>query len=574
MSTYRIADLFAGIGGTRLGFDRAFGDAAETVYVCEMDEYARKTYFANFDVGSAVVDSDITKVDENAVPEFDICLAGFPCQAFSLAGRRDGFEDNYRGVCRGTLFMDVVRICERVKPKVIFCENVKGLVIHDKGRTFEVIRAAFQQIGYKVHYKVLNSKDYGLAQNRELIYIVCFRNDINDAGFEFPEPTLDKVSIAGIMQAAPIPAKYYLSEGLLQTLRDHKDRFEKKGGGFGYEIRDTSDIANALICGGMGRERNLIVDSRPHSKIPTTNIKGRINDEDIRRLTPRECARLQGFPDDFKLPVADTHLYKQFGNTVPVNIIDLIAKEIQTVLERERLIQYISSVGRLYLGDENLCRLSDDYLKIRKIISQADNNLVQIQFHDDYTGIEFTRGYRIRPDWENPSILFNASSDTIFKYSNDMNFVSVINKTFSDNLMFICGSIEKILAEMLKIYYLKGISDCAELATVLEEADPLKIRFSNFYRYKIKQFLCAVALGFETSKPWYDIDCKNDGYIIVTERGDIISYNAYNREGFKNYLLNNTKLETPSTGKHDFASIYVGDDNRKYINLNLQIRFK
>ena len=187
MSTYKIADLFAGIGGTRLGFDRAFRDAAQTVYVCEIDPYARKTYFANFDLEGAIVDSDITKVDENNVPDFDICLAGFPCQAFSMAGQRGGFEDNYRGVCRGTLFLDVVRLCDHVRPKVIFCENVKGLVIHDKGRTFKIIRESFERIGYKVHYKILNSKDFGLAQNRERVYIVCFRDDIDDSRFQFPE---------------------------------------------------------------------------------------------------------------------------------------------------------------------------------------------------------------------------------------------------------------------------------------------------------------------------------------------------------------------------------------------------
>ena len=333
MSTYKIADLFAGIGGTRLGFDRAFRDAAQTVYVCEIDPYARKTYFANFDLEGAVVDSDITKVDENNVPDFDICLAGFPCQAFSMAGQRGGFEDNYRGVCRGTLFLDVVRLCDHVRPKVIFGENTKSLIKHDKGQTFKIICSAFSQLGYDVSYKILNSKDFGLPHNRELIYIVCFRRDIEHKNFNFPNPTLEKATIAGIMQSAPVPAKYYLSDVLLNTLRDHKKRHSEKGGGFGYEIRDVNGIANALVCGGMGREKNLIVDSRLHSTIPTTKIKGKINDEDIRRLTPRECARLQGFPDSFELPVADTHLYKQFGNTVPINIIELIAKEIKNTLD-------------------------------------------------------------------------------------------------------------------------------------------------------------------------------------------------------------------------------------------------
>ena len=329
----RIADLFAGIGGMRLGVEHAFGDAADTVYVCEIDPYVRKTYFANFNVGSAVVDSDITKVDENNVPNFDICLAGFPCQAFSIAGKHGGFEDNYRGVCRGTLFLDVVRICEQVKPMVIFCENVKGLVIHDKGRTFKVIRDAFEEIGYRVHYKILNSKDYGLAQNRERIYLVCFRADIDDSAFQFPDPIEKRVSIADIMEPAPIPSKYYLSDTYLKALREHKARHEAAGNGFGYIIRDTNGIAEALVCGGMGREKNLIVDSRPHSMVPKTNIKGKINDEDIRKLTPREWARLQGFPDSFKLPVSDTHTYKQLGNTVSINVVEEIAKSIRSVLE-------------------------------------------------------------------------------------------------------------------------------------------------------------------------------------------------------------------------------------------------
>ncbi len=328
---YKIIDLFAGIGGIRLGFDRVFGEKARTVFVSEIDSSAQKTYTANF--GDEIkIHGDITKVNENEVPAFDICLAGFPCQAFSIAGRHGGFDDDYHGVCRGTLFLDVVRICDRHKPKIIFCENVKGLVMHDKGRTFKIIRGAFEQIGYKVHYKVLNSKDFGVPQNRERIYLVCFRNDVDDKNFKFPEPIDKKISLSDILDPAPIPAKYYLSDVYLDTLRKHKARHEKAGNGFGYEVRDLNGIAGALVCGGMGRERNLIVDSREHSKIPTTHIKGKINDEDIRKMTPREWARLQGFPENFKLPVADVHLYKQFGNSVSVNVIEAIAREIKKIL--------------------------------------------------------------------------------------------------------------------------------------------------------------------------------------------------------------------------------------------------
>ena len=328
---FKSIDLFAGIGGIRMGFDRAFGKSIRTVFVSEWDEYAQKTYKANYQDRFKIA-GDITEVDEKEIPDFDICLAGFPCQAFSMAGKRMGFDDDYKGKCRGTLFQDVVRICEYHKPKVIFCENVKGLVNHDKGRTFKIIKGAFEEIGYTVYDKVLNSKDFGVPQNRERIYLVCFRNDIDSSSFRFPEGSDKNVKLADVLEDAPIPSKYYLSNVYVETLRRHKKRHEEAGHGFGYEIRDLNGIAGAIVCGGMGRERNLIIDSRPHSHIPTTHIKGIVNEEDIRKLTPREWARLQGFPDSYKLILSDTHLYKQFGNSVTVNVIEAIAKEIKKVL--------------------------------------------------------------------------------------------------------------------------------------------------------------------------------------------------------------------------------------------------
>ena len=298
----------------------------------EWDEFAQKTYRANFSDKFEIA-GDITKISEENIPEFDICLAGFPCQAFSLAGRHMGFNDDYKGICRGTLFQDVVRICDHHKPKVIFCENVKGLTIHDKGRTFKVITKAFEQIGYRVFFQILNSKDFGVPQNRERIYIVCFRNDITPEYFNFPIGKNDKTTIRDIMDPAPVPSKYYLSDVYVETLRKHRARHESKGNGFGYEIRDLDGIAGTIVCGGMGRERNLVIDDREHSMVPMTRIKGEINKENIRKMTPREWARLQGFPEDFKLILADTHLYKQFGNSVTVSVIDAIAREIKKVLK-------------------------------------------------------------------------------------------------------------------------------------------------------------------------------------------------------------------------------------------------
>ncbi|HBT95685.1 MAG TPA: DNA (cytosine-5-)-methyltransferase [Coriobacteriia bacterium] len=343
---YKSIDLFAGIGGIRLGFDQAFGKQIETVFVSEFDEAACKTYAANFETPQTpdgesppLIHGDITKIGVEEVPSFDICLAGFPCQAFSIAGKKGGFEDSYKGMARGTLFFDVIRLCdvaEKRKPKVIFCENVKGLTMHDKGRTFSIIEGALKELGYVVYSSVLNSKDFGVPQNRERIYIVAFREDIAPATFSFPKPHKKQRVIKDIMEKSTPSAKYWLSERYLSTLRSHKDRHKSKGNGFGYVVRDVEGTAGAIVCGGMGRERNLIVDERLEDFTPVTNIKGEINREGIRKMTPREWARLQGYPDDFVLPLADTHLYKQLGNSVSVPVIRAIAEKIKEALdERE-----------------------------------------------------------------------------------------------------------------------------------------------------------------------------------------------------------------------------------------------
>ena len=336
---YKSVDLFAGIGGIRLGFDKAFKKDIETVFVSEWDKKAQETYRANFK-DKFDIQGDITQIEEKKIPQHDILLAGFPCQAFSLAGLKKGFED-----ARGTLFFDVARIAEYHKPKVIFCENVKNLVNHDRGKTFKVIRRILENLGYKVYEKVLNSKNFGVPQNRERIYIVAFREDIDSSDFSFPEETADSKVIADIMEEKEVSPKYYLSDVYLDSLVRHKERHESKGNGFGYEIKKLDEIANTLVCGGMGRERNLIIDRRLTNFTPVTHIKGKINKKYIRKMTPREWARLQGFPDDFKFVVADTHLYKQFGNSVTVSVIEAIAKKIKKILElqdnkRERKKHY------------------------------------------------------------------------------------------------------------------------------------------------------------------------------------------------------------------------------------------
>lgn len=318
---FKMIDLFAGIGGLRLGFEQT--GKVTNVFSSEIDAWACKTYETNFGDNPMC---DITKVNEKDIPDFDILLGGFPCQAFSIAGKRCGFEDT-----RGTLFFDVARIIKEKRPKAFLLENVKGLTHHDKGKTLKtIINTLEQDLGYHVHFQLLNAKNYGVPQNRERIYIVGF---LDQTDFDFPQQQILTTTVKDILEETPVSSKYYLSETYLNTLRAHRARHESKGNGFGFEILDPNGISNTLVVGGMGKERTLVYDDRLTDFTPKTNIKGRINREYIRKTTPREWARIQGFPDSFIIPVSDAQAYKQFGNSVSVPVINKIAQHILTALE-------------------------------------------------------------------------------------------------------------------------------------------------------------------------------------------------------------------------------------------------
>ncbi len=318
---FKFIDLFAGIGGFRLAFQNLKG---KCVFTSEWDKYSKQTYKANF---GEIPFGDITKPETKSyIPDnFDVLCAGFPCQAFSIAGRRGGFEDT-----RGTLFFDVAEIIKKKKPKAIFLENVKGLRSHDKGKTLATILNVLREdLGYYIpEPQILNAKEFGVPQNRERIFIVGFRKDIGITEFEYPKPVKKKVTLENILETETVSVKYYLSETYVNTLRNHKARHESKGNGFGYEIIPNNGTANAVVCGGMGRERNLVYDFRLEDFTPVTHITGEVNREGIRKMTPREWARLQGFPDNYKIVVSDAQAYKQFGNSVAVPAIQATAKKI------------------------------------------------------------------------------------------------------------------------------------------------------------------------------------------------------------------------------------------------------
>lgn len=324
---FTFIDLFAGIGGFRLAMQNLGG---QCVFSSEWDYQAQRTYHANYGEWPC---GDITLEEtKEIIPEnFDILCAGFPCQAFSIAGKRRGFEE-----ARGTLFFEVVEIIRKKRPRAVLLENVKGLMTHDKGRSFglmlEVLR---EDLKYIVPTpRTLSACDYGLPQRRDRVFIVGFREDIERAeAFQYPKPIQPTLTLADIKEHTPVSVKYYLSDRYLSALRKHKARHETRGNGFGYEIIPDDGIANAVVCGGMGRERNLIYDYRLTDFTPITNIKGEVNREGIRRMTPREWARLQGFPDTFRIVVSDTAAYKLIGNSVAVPLVQSIAEQILTTLE-------------------------------------------------------------------------------------------------------------------------------------------------------------------------------------------------------------------------------------------------
>ena len=330
---FTFIDLFAGIGGFRMAMQNLGG---KCVFSSEWDSQAQKTYLLNY---GEVPFGDITKEATKAfIPDdFDILCAGFPCQAFSLAGKRLGFEET-----RGTLFFDVAEIIRRKRPKAFFLENVKGLLIHDKGKTIQtILKVLRDDLDYYVpDPQIVNAMNFGVPQHRERVYIVGFRKDQDVTEFTYPSPTDKTKTFADIKEEHTVSAKYYLSTQYVKTLVAHKERHAAKGNGFGYEIIPDNGVANAIVVGGMGRERNLVIDTRLEDFTPVTNIKGEINRDGLRRMTPREWARLQGFPDNFIIGVADASAYKQFGNSVAVPAIQATAEEIIKRINLSKSIQY------------------------------------------------------------------------------------------------------------------------------------------------------------------------------------------------------------------------------------------
>ncbi len=312
---FKFIDLFAGIGGLRIAYQNNGG---KCVFSSEWNKFSKITYEENF---GEVPFGDITQYDENKIPEHDILLAGFPCQPFSIAGvskknslgKKHGFLDE----TQGTLFFDIARIIKAKRPKAFMLENVKNLVSHDKGRTFKIIYNTLKELGYSVHYKVLDGQYY-VPQHRERIIIVGFDKKVfnGDEKFEFPSNPEKNKKFKDILEPE-IEEKYTLSDKLWNYLQDYAAKHKAKGNGFGFGLTNLNGISRTLSARYYKDGSEVLIPQ---------------NDKNPRRLTPKECARLQGFPEKFIIPVSNNQAYQQFGNSVVVPLMQAVAEQVVKVL--------------------------------------------------------------------------------------------------------------------------------------------------------------------------------------------------------------------------------------------------
>jgi len=320
----RFIDLFAGIGGFRIALEK---HEAKCVFSSEWDKEAQITYKENF---GEIPYGDITKIGEENIPKHDIICAGFPCQAFSISGKQRGFKDT-----RGTLFFDIARIAKYHQPKVLFLENVKNLAKHYHGNTLKIILRILDEIGYNAYYKILTASHYGVPQARERVYIVAFRKDMGVNYFYFPKPTYKEIYLKDILEDEKTTEKYLINRKDIKFWDKYQSPQLKpiqigqiNKGGQGERIYSINGHAITLSANGGGVA----------GKTGAYLVNGK-----IRKLSPRECARVQGYPEWFKIPVSKSQAYKQFGNSVAVPVVEGIFLQILKVLNSEKITKIKNS---------------------------------------------------------------------------------------------------------------------------------------------------------------------------------------------------------------------------------------
>jgi DNA (cytosine-5)-methyltransferase 1 len=310
-SLFTFSDLFAGIGGIRSAFEEHDG---KCVFTSEWDMWCQKTYFENF---GEIPEGDINKIDPAEIPDHDILTAGFPCQPFSIAGvskkKSLGMDHGFKDKAQGTLFFRIAEVLEKKRPKAFMLENVKNLKNHDKGNTFKVIEGTLKELGYTVIHEVIDAIHY-VPQHRERLFIVGFNKKVfgKEPDFRFPSLPKKNPKLGSVLEKK-VDSKYILSDKLWNYLQDYAEKHRLKGNGFGYGLFDGKSVARTLSARYYKDGSEILIKR---------------NGTNPRRLTPRECARLMGFRDTFKIPVSDTQAYRQFGNSVAVPVVSAVASEL------------------------------------------------------------------------------------------------------------------------------------------------------------------------------------------------------------------------------------------------------
>ncbi|MGL6339446.1 MAG: HpaII family restriction endonuclease, partial [Waterburya sp.] len=496
------------------------------VFASEIDQYARQTYIHNFKnispqlFKAGLFNSDIRQIVPDEIPDFDVLCAGFPCQPFSQAGYKRGFNDSHNSE-RGNLFFNIADILEVKRPKAYFLENVQGLVNHDQGKTFKLIRQVLElDLGYSFYYQIVKASDYGLPQLRPRIFIVGFRDEEFFKGFNFPEK---------------LPLEFNMSD-VWGGVCSREIGFTLRVGGRGSNINDRRNWDSYLVDGT------------------------------VRQLTYVEAKKMQGFPDNFEFPVSSTQAIKQLGNSVAVNAVRAVGKNIITYMNsifldihNDILTKENEGFGiKSYLGSKpTLLNASGNTNFIFEIENLAKDKVDEINAINTKTKLTD----RIK---------------AIEKYGGSFKYIAPEKKAMEYNLKMVDFLMPEVIGSILLVFYKYRISSIAKIIDYINEntnlINDLQYEDKTFLVNKIKKFLVDILLGFFAGSKW-DGSYEANGTIIVKESGEQVAFHIIDLDSLQSYLFNNIKLDTPSTTRHRYGRIIRENDKKLYFKLNLQLRF-
>ncbi|MDX8392961.1 MAG: HpaII family restriction endonuclease [Mariprofundales bacterium] len=587
MSNFKFIDLFAGIGGFHIAMESLGG---ECVFASEIDHFARKTYEHNFKkinpnlFASGMFNDDIRKINPIDLPDFDVLCAGFPCQPFSQAGHKRGFNDTHKSE-RGNLFFNIVDILEAKKPQTFFLENVRGIINHNNGNTFKVIMDIIEyELGYSFHYKIVKASDYGLPQLRPRTFMIGFKNETVLSNFSFPPK---------------IPLKFNMSD-VWQGDCSREIGFTLRVGGRGSNINDRRNWDSYLVNG------------------------------EIKKIMPEQARKMQGFPESFEFPVANTQAMKQLGNSVAIDAIKQCGKAMITHLKALRnmgedvtntknkgewteIYSFLKTINdkKLLLADKKLNIINNiDYFNVTKVTTLNIVESCYLQDNDivlDINNNEISKkneGFGIKSYLGSKPTLLNASGNTnfIFEILNlDHNAIDIVNsintrtklkdriekihnlggdfifskietESMEYNLAMVDSLIPAIISTMLLEFYLNRTNTIrANLENIFNNANTFGTDLISL-QVKVKRLLVAILLGFFAGKKW-DGNYISNGTIVVKETGEQVGFHIIDKASLENYLFENIKFDTPSTTRHRFGNIILENDKKMYFKLNMQLRF-